>query len=76
MALRVALDAGRLSGAALDVFCAKPPSADHPLLGHPRVLSTRHVVAFTSESIHRESAWAIEDVIRVLQGRVPLPADS
>jgi phosphoglycerate dehydrogenase-like enzyme len=38
------------------------------------VLCTPHVAAFTRESIHRESAWALEDAARVLQGLTPLHA--
>lgn len=70
-ALLSALDAGRLAGAALDVFATEPPPAGHSLVGHPRVLCTPHVAAFTAESIHRESAWALEDAARVLQGLAP-----
>jgi D-3-phosphoglycerate dehydrogenase len=73
-ALLAALDAGHLAGAALDVFSLEPPSPGHPLLAHPRVLCTPHVAAFTRESIHRESAWALEDAARVLQGLTPLHA--
>lgn len=70
-ALLAALDAGLLAGAALDVFAVEPPTVGHPLVGHPRVLCTPHVAAFTTESIHRESAWALEDAARVLQGLAP-----
>jgi phosphoglycerate dehydrogenase-like enzyme len=70
-ALLTALDAGRLAGAALDVFAVEPPPVGSSLVGHPRVLCTPHVAAFTAESIHRESAWALEDAARVLQGLAP-----
>ena len=70
-ALLAALDAGLLAGAALDVFAVEPPPTGHSLVGHPRVLCTPHVAAFTTESIHRESAWALEDAARVLQGLAP-----
>jgi D-3-phosphoglycerate dehydrogenase len=67
-----ALNSGHLAGAALDVFAEEPPPAGHPLVHHPRVLATPHVAAFTHESIHRESAWALEDAGRVLLGLAPL----
>lgn len=69
--LRV-LDSGRLEAAALDVFAEEPPRRDHPLVHHPRVLATPHVAAFTHESIHRESVWALEDAARLLLGQVPI----
>lgn len=71
-ALLDALGAGRLAAACLDVFAEEPLRADSPLLGHPCVLATPHVSAFTHEAIHRESSWALEDASRVLQGLVPI----
>ncbi len=67
-----ALDSGQLSAACLDVFADEPLRADSPLLRHPRVLATPHISAFTHAAIHRESAWALEDAARVLQGLNPL----
>jgi phosphoglycerate dehydrogenase-like enzyme len=71
-ALLRALDAGVIGAVALDVFASEPPPAGHALVNHPRVLATPHVAAFTHESIHRESAWALEDAGRVLLGQPPL----
>lgn len=71
-ALLDALNAGALSGAALDVFAKEPPDVANPLLSHPRVFPTPHVAAFTHESIDRESSWALEDASRVLLGLDPL----
>ncbi len=44
-ALVAALDAGRLAGAALDVYATEPLPADSPLWRHPRLLCTPHVAA-------------------------------
>lgn len=41
-ALMAALDAGRLKGAALDVFATEPLPAEHPLWGYDNVAITPH----------------------------------
>lgn len=43
VALRAAVDSGHIRGAALDVLDVEPAPADHPLMGHPRILVTPHV---------------------------------
>ncbi len=44
-ALLSALDEGRLVGAVLDVLVQEPPTQDHPLWKHPRVLLSPHVAS-------------------------------
>ncbi|MEO8303612.1 MAG: C-terminal binding protein [Betaproteobacteria bacterium] len=46
----VALDAGRLSGLALDVLPVEPVPADSRLLGHPRVILTPHAAFYSIEA--------------------------
>src|SRR5215468_8311990 len=48
-ALREALDAGHVSGAAFDVFIEEPATAN-PLFGHPNVVCTPHLGAATTEA--------------------------
>src|SRR3974377_593912 len=47
-ALREALDAGHVAGAAFDVFTEEPATAN-PLFGHPNVVCTPHLGAATTE---------------------------
>lgn len=69
-ALARALTAGKLAGAALDVFDPEPPPTDHPLMAAPNTLFTPHIGARTHRGLRRMNA-VIEDVIRVLQGKPP-----
>jgi D-3-phosphoglycerate dehydrogenase len=48
-ALRAALDAGHVAGAAFDVFTVEP-ATENPLFGHPHVICTPHLGASTSEA--------------------------
>jgi len=62
-ALLEALDAGRVAGAALDVFEAEPVPADSPLVAHERVICTPHVGAST-EQAQINVAIAIAEQVR------------
>src|SRR5947209_16108012 len=48
-ALRAALDAGQVAGAAFDVF-TEEPATSNPLFGHPDVVCTPHLGAATAEA--------------------------
>jgi D-3-phosphoglycerate dehydrogenase len=49
VALRAALDANKVAGAAFDVFITEP-ATENPLFGHPNVVCTPHLGAATSEA--------------------------
>src|SRR5438046_1022615 len=49
VALRAALDAGQVAGAAFDVF-TEEPAISNPLFNHPNVVCTPHLGAATSEA--------------------------
>ena len=70
IALADALTAGRLAGAACDVFDPEPPPPDHPILRAASVLLSAHVGARTHEGLDRMNA-VVDDVVAVLQGRSP-----
>jgi glyoxylate/hydroxypyruvate reductase A len=61
-----ALEAGYLSGAALDVFEVEPLPADSPFWAHPKVTITPHVAAF---SVDDGVAEAAENYRRIRAGR-------
>jgi phosphoglycerate dehydrogenase-like enzyme len=62
------LDAGRLRGAALDVFTVEPLPPDHRLWRHPRVLVSPHVAAVTARFWERETGLIVENITRYLAG--------
>lgn len=70
-ALLKALNEGRIAGAALDVFSQEPPPADHPLLNHPKVIATPHLGGSTREAQAGVARDIAEQIIAVLEGRLP-----
>jgi D-3-phosphoglycerate dehydrogenase len=67
-ALAGALAAGRLAGAAIDVFEHEPPR-DSPLLTAPNTILTPHLGASTREAQDKVSIEVAEQVLDVLAGR-------
>lgn len=61
-ALGEALRAGKLGGAALDVFGQEPLPAGSPLAGVPNLILTPHIAGVTLESNQRVSALIAERV--------------
>ena len=71
-ALKEALEAGKLAGAALDVFEREPITADLPLNQLDNILLAPHVAALSVETNYNAGITCAESVIRVYQGGTPL----
>jgi len=71
-ALRDALHAGQIAGAALDVTDPEPLPADHPLLDAPNLLVVPHVGSATVRTRAKMAAMAVENLLAALDGR-PMP---
>ncbi|MGI9390738.1 MAG: NAD(P)-dependent oxidoreductase [Boseongicola sp.] len=72
-ALLDALDTGKLSGAALDVFEQQPLPPDHPILAMSNVILTPHMAGITDESMMRMGQGVLDHVKRLLVDQPPEP---
>jgi D-3-phosphoglycerate dehydrogenase len=70
-ALLLALQDGRLGGAALDVFASQPPDVNNPLLVLPQVITTPHTGAHTDNSTTAMGWGALNNCLAVLQAQEP-----
>jgi D-3-phosphoglycerate dehydrogenase / 2-oxoglutarate reductase len=69
VAIIEALDAGKLSVYATDVFPTEPPDPGSPLLKHDRVIVSPHIAALTDESVQRATQKAVENLLTGLSRR-------
>ena len=66
--LVAALDAGRIAGAALDVFEIEPLPDDHPLWTFPNVILTPHTAGYSPVVARRHLETLAENVGRFVRG--------
>jgi D-3-phosphoglycerate dehydrogenase / 2-oxoglutarate reductase len=69
-ALAESLNAGRLAGAAVDVFEAEPPSRAAPLLACDNALLTPHSAGLTEECAARMGQKAAQNILDYFAGRL------
>jgi len=67
-ALILALDSGRIGGAALDVVATEPLARDSQLVGRDNVILTPHTAFYSVEALEELQTKCASDVARVLSG--------
>ena len=70
-ALTVALKAGVIAGAGLDVLESEPPAEDDPIYTLPNVICFPHIGTATEETRRLMRELAVENLMSVLNGRRP-----
>ena len=65
-ALYEALTAGKIAGAAQDVFSSEPPAEDEKLLKLDNFLLTPHLGAFTAEAVEKMALVSTKNLLEML----------
>jgi len=74
-AVTAALIDGTLAGAGLETFAKEPPDPANPLFRAPNLIVSPHIGAHTESAEEAMGLMAADNIIRVLSGGVPDPAN-
>mgnify|MGYP006106920279 CR=1 FL=1 len=66
--LALALDAGEISGAGLDVLPVEPPAQDNPLLGRDDIVLTPHTGFYSEDALLDLQTTVATDIATILSG--------
>jgi len=70
-ALVDAIEKGKLSGAALDVYSEEPPPPSSPIFSIDQIITTPHMGAHADSATNAMGRMAMDECLRVLQGIEP-----
>jgi D-3-phosphoglycerate dehydrogenase / 2-oxoglutarate reductase len=70
-ALAQALTAGKLAGAALDVFAVEPLPMDSPLRSAPNLMLTPHAAWYSDVAVAQLQTLVADEITRALTGQPP-----
>ncbi len=70
-ALAAALTAGKLGGAALDVFAVEPLPDASPLRNAPNLVLTPHAAWYSEVAVHKLQSLVADEITRALTGQPP-----
>ncbi len=70
-ALNKALKENWIAGAGIDVYEKEPPDPENPLFKLENVVLTPHIAWYTEDALWRLEMSAVNEAIRILQGRLP-----
>jgi D-3-phosphoglycerate dehydrogenase len=72
-ALVAALNNGKLAGYGADIPTSPAPTADDPLIAHPKALITAHVSSLTATTYRNMCVSTVSNVLAILREQAPQP---
>ncbi|HED05812.1 MAG TPA: phosphoglycerate dehydrogenase [Ignavibacteria bacterium] len=64
-----ALNSGKVSGAAFDVYVTEPPVPNSPFIHHPKIVATPHLGASTEEAQEKVAIQIAEQIVSLFKNK-------